>query len=116
VVVFRDRFSFQEVPMYPRNIRVEDPQEALIAEQALAMYRELRSAAANAPDGQVISVAESLAIARGRELTRKSLETVLQGEIEASEKKGLPAEPATAAAAARIAAPKRADCSRPRAL
>jgi hypothetical protein len=76
------------------------------------MYRELRQAAANAPDGQVISMAESLAIARGRELARQSLETVLQAEIEVSEKKGLPAEPATAAAGARTAANKRADSSR----
>jgi hypothetical protein len=74
--------------MYPRDIRVENPQEALIVEQALAMYREMRSAAAAAPDGQVLSIAESLAVARGRELTRKSLQTVLQEEVQAGEKKG----------------------------
>jgi hypothetical protein len=70
----------KEVPMYPRDIRVESPQEALIVEQALAMYREMREAAANAPDGAVLSMTESLAVARGRELTRRSLETVLQAE------------------------------------
>ena len=74
--------------MYLRDIRVENPQEALIVEQALAMYREMRDAAARAPDGQVLSVAESLAMTRGRELTRKSLETVLQEEIDDTEKKG----------------------------
>ena len=74
--------------MYPRNIRVESPAEALIAEQALAMYREVRDAAAAAPDGAVLSVAESLAVARGRELTRQSLETLLQEEISTTEKKG----------------------------
>lgn len=74
--------------MYPRDVRVENPQEALIVEQALAMYREMRSAAAAAPDGEVLSVAERLAMARGRELTRKSLQTVLQEEAQASEKKG----------------------------
>ncbi len=74
--------------MYPRNIRVESPEEALIAEQALAMYREMRQAATSAPDGEVLSVAESLAVARGRELTRRSLETVLQEEIVTAEKKG----------------------------
>jgi len=52
------------------------------------MYRETRDAAAKAPDGQVLSVAESLAVARGRELTRKSLETVLQDEIDDAEKRG----------------------------
>lgn len=74
--------------MYPRDIRVESPQEALIVEQALGMYRELREAAAQAADGTVLSVAESLAVTRGRELTRKSLQTVLQQEVEAVEKKG----------------------------
>ena len=76
--------------MYPRDIRVESPQEALIVEQALAMYREMRSAAANAPDGQVLSAAESLAVHRGRDLMRRSLETVLQEETTSAEKKGLP--------------------------
>jgi hypothetical protein len=74
--------------MYPREIRVESPHEALVVEQALAMYREMRTAAAAAADGEVLSVAESLAVVRGRDLTRKSLEAVLQEEIESSEKKG----------------------------
>ena len=78
--------------MYPRNIRVENPQEALIVEQALAMYREMRGAAAAAADGEVLSVAERLAMTRGRELTRQSLQAVLQEEAQASEKKGLQPE------------------------
>jgi hypothetical protein len=93
--------------MYPRDIRVENPQEALIVEQALAMYREMRSAAAAAPDGQVLSTAESLAVARGRDLTRKSLEAVVQEEIESQEKKGRSSGRARAAASAPIAASKR---------
>lgn len=93
--------------MFARDIRVESPQEALVVEQALAMYREMRSAAAAAPDGQVLSAAESLALARGRELTRRSLEAVVQEEIESLEKKGRSSAPARAAAAAPIAANKR---------
>ena len=93
--------------MYPRNIRVESPAEALIAEQALAMYREMRRAAAAAADGEVLSVAESLAVARGRELTRRSLETVLQEEIAGIEKKGRSREAVRAAGAVRIAATNR---------
>ena len=73
--------------MSGRDIRVENPQEALIVEQALAMYRKLRQAAAAAPDGQVVDVAEQLAVARGRELTRRTLEIVLQTEAHDSEKK-----------------------------
>ena len=38
-------FIFTEVAMYPRDIRIENPEEALIVEQALAMYREMRRAA-----------------------------------------------------------------------
>ncbi len=92
--------------MDPREIRVESPQEALVVEQALAMYRELRVAAAQAPDGAVMSVAESLAVARGRDLTRKSLEAVLQEEIESSEKKGRSSARVPAADAANIAGGK----------
>lgn len=74
--------------MYQREIRVESPQEALIVEQALAMYREMRTAAREAPDGEVLDRAETLALSRGRELTRKSLETVLNEEAREVEKKG----------------------------
>lgn len=98
--------------MYPRDIRVENPQEALIVEQALAMYREMRDAAAAAADGEVISAAESLALARGRELTRRSLETVLQAEIAAVEKKGRRGDAASVEASGRIVASKRDHCSR----
>lgn len=74
--------------MYPREIRVDDPQEALIVEQALAMYREMRDTAREAPDGEVFDRAESLAVSRGRELMRKSLETVVNREAQEAEKKG----------------------------
>jgi hypothetical protein len=101
--------------MYPRDIRVESPQEALIVEQALAMYREMREAATNAPDGAVLSMAESLAVTRGRELTRQSLETVLQEEVNVAEKKGRPPEPVLAEEAVSTAASKRGRLSRRRA-
>ena len=74
--------------MYPRDIRVNDPSEALIVERALAMYREMKQAADAAPDGTVFDVADSLAVARGREFTRKSLEVVLHDQAEAVEKRG----------------------------
>lgn len=101
--------------MYPREIRVENPQEALIVEQALAMYRELRQAAADAPDGQVIDVAERLAIARGRELTRRSVQTILQEEARATEKKVARSGSVPAAEAGNTGAAKRVRSSRRRA-
>ena len=74
--------------MYPREIRVDNPQEALVVEQALAMYRETRNVARDAPDGEVLDRAEVFAMARGRELTRKTLESVLNEEAREVEKKG----------------------------
>ena len=98
--------------MYPRDIRIENPAEALIVEQALAMYREMRIAAAAAPDGQVLSIAENLAVARGRELTRRSLESVLQEEARVGEKKGARCEPVRAAARGNTAGRRRGRSSR----
>jgi hypothetical protein len=69
------------------EIEVNDPQELLIVEQALAMYRDLKQVADNAPDGKVLQRAEQAAVRQGRELTRKSLETVLNAQAEDLEKK-----------------------------
>jgi hypothetical protein len=101
--------------MYPRDVRIENPEEALVVEQALAMYREMRQAAAAAPDGQVLSIAESLAVARGRELTRRSLESVLQAEAREGEKKGARCEAVLAAERESIGARKKGRSSRRRA-
>jgi hypothetical protein len=98
--------------MHPRSIRVESPQEALIVEQALAMYREMREAAARAADGEVLSVAESLAVVRGREFARRSLETVLAEEAVVVEKKGALPDAARAEERASTAAGKSGRSSR----
>jgi vancomycin resistance protein YoaR len=82
--------------MYPREIRVTSPLEALVVEQALAMVREMKRVADAAPDGQVLSQAERSAVSQGRELTRKSLEAVLSDQAEEVEKKGRVAEPVAA--------------------
>lgn len=74
--------------MYPRDIRVESPLEALVVEQALAMVREMKHAADAAPDGKVLDQAETIAVSQGRELTRKSLEAVLNEQAQEVEKKG----------------------------
>ena len=74
--------------MTARLIQVENAQEALVVEQALAMYRELNQTCKLAPDGEVLNLAEQLAVQRGRELTRKTLEAVLNAQAEEVEKKG----------------------------
>jgi hypothetical protein len=83
--------------MYPRDIRVNNPTEALIVEQALAMVREMQQTATAAPDGQVLVQVEKVAMSQGRELTRKSLEAVLNDQAPEVEKKGRRAGPVRAA-------------------
>jgi len=100
--------------MYPRDIRVNSPLEALVVEQALAMVREMKRAADAAPDGKVLDLAESIAIAQGRDLTRKSLEAVLNDQAAEVEKKGRRAEPARAAERASTAGIIRGRSSRRR--
>ncbi len=99
--------------MYRRDIRVNNPTEALIVEQALAMYREMQVTANAAPDGQVLAQVEQLAVSRGREFTRKSLEAVLNEQAEEVEKKGRAAGPAPAADHGTTEAGKNDPCSRP---
>ena len=48
--------------MYPREIRVNNPTEALIVEQALAMVREMQQTATAAPDGQVLGQVEKAGV------------------------------------------------------
>ena len=83
-----------------RMVEVRTELESILVEQALAMARELELASDAAPDGHVLAVSEALAIRAGRELTRRALEATLQRQAAPAEKKGLPADPAPAGAAA----------------
>jgi hypothetical protein len=94
--------------MPAQEIRLTDPVEALIVEQALALVRELKQTCQSAPHGQVLAQAEVIALARGRELTRRALEAVLNQQAGAVEKKGRRDAPAAAAAPAPTRARRRA--------
>jgi len=62
----------------------------LFLEQAAAFYDDMKSAASNAPYGQVIDKAEAFAVVQGRELIRSSLEAIVQEritEVEQEQKK-----------------------------
>jgi hypothetical protein len=62
----------------------------LFLEQAAAFYDDMKSAASNAPYGQVIDKAEAFALVQGRELIRSSLEAIVQEritEVEQEQKK-----------------------------
>jgi hypothetical protein len=93
--------------MAARQVVCANEREVLFLEQALAMYREMSSRAHAAPDGEVLNTAERIAIQRGRDLTRKAIESVTTAEAQEGEKKGHRAEPVpvpargTTAAAAR---------------
>jgi hypothetical protein len=105
-------FFSRRLIMLSRQMEFADEQELLFVEQAQAMFRELSARAREAPDGQVLATAETLAVARGRELTRKALERVVQTEITAGEKKGRRPEPVPAAAGGITAARAVAKSSR----
>lgn len=95
--------------MSSRKVELQDEREALFVEQALAMFREMRDVATEAPDGEVMNQAELFATSRGRELIRKGLESVLQDQAGEVEKKGRRPEDVFAEEFARIAeaSPKR---------
>jgi hypothetical protein len=86
--------------MSAQEIRLTDPVEALVVEQALALVRELQQTCQSAPHGHVLAQAELVALTRGRELTRQALEAVLNQQAEAAEKKGRRDEPVPAKAPA----------------
>lgn len=100
--------------MSARDIHVADPVEALVVEQVLAMVRELRDVCKTAADGHVLEQAEQLAVSRGRELTRKTLEAVLNDQAKEVEKKGRRRDDVLAAEIANIVDGAPGRCSRQR--
>jgi hypothetical protein len=81
-------FSHAVIFMEPRTLRLTDPVEALVVEQALALVHHLRQTCQVAPDGHILAQAELVALARSRELARLSLEAVLNEAVCPAEKKG----------------------------
>lgn len=72
------------------------PEERLVAEQAVLNLRALNETCDDAADGTVLAIAEKLAVDQGRELTRRTLQTVVDRQTQAVEKKGRPAGAARA--------------------
>ncbi len=62
-------------------------EERLLAEQAVTNFRELNRACDAAPDGQVLGIAEQLAMEQGRQLIRHTLESSLRHQAQAVEEK-----------------------------
>jgi hypothetical protein len=65
----------------------KSPKEALFLQFAQAYYQDMEAVGNNAPFGQVLNQVDAFAFENTRELGRKSLELVLQDQIEKAEKK-----------------------------
>ena len=61
--------------------------KALFLERASAYYDEMKAVTEHAPYGQPLHVAEAFAVTQGRELIRQSLQTLMQEQVDATEKK-----------------------------
>jgi hypothetical protein len=85
--------------MQPRTLRLTDPVEALVVEQALALVRQLREACQNGPHGHVLAQAELVALDQGRVLT---LQAVLNDAAAPAEKKGHRSVPVSAERPAKV--------------
>ena len=83
--------------MKRKQLQAKDDVEALVAEQAVLLVRELRKSARQAPSGKVLDHLEGVILDQGRELLGTALESSMQEEAEAVEKKGRPAESVAAA-------------------
>src|SRR5262250_551920 len=83
--------------MNPRTFQAETPLQVLLVEQALLLAKQLEATADAAPEGQVLSRVEALAVPAARELARQAVQATLQAQALAAEKKGHP--PAAAPAA-----------------
>ncbi len=83
--------------MSGRTFHAEDDLEAAAIEHALAMTRELKRLADDAPDGKVLAVAEKAAVDLRRRFVRDPLQDVLNAQAHALEQKGGAAGPVPAA-------------------
>lgn len=71
------------------SIKCRTQAERLVAEQAIAAYREVIKAMASAPQGQGLACTEAAVLAEGRPLLRSMMEQAMSAHPEAQ--KGGPA-------------------------
>ena len=74
-------------PISTPNLTPQSAAEELIVAQALALYRDSKNIADNAPHGQFLNHAEAAVITKGRELIRTTLQMLAQEKIHNIEKK-----------------------------
>jgi|SRR6516165_3570772 hypothetical protein len=86
------------------TLEVDGPAQEELIRNYHALVMELNDLALTAPNGAVIDQLEDLAIDRGRETLRASLQQAIQKRIDAAEKKGRRSGSAPAATSARTEA------------
>jgi hypothetical protein len=74
--------------MKSKQLQVRNEVEALLAEQAVLLARELEQTCTEAADGQVLDQAEGVILAKGRDLLRLALQASLQRHAATAEKRG----------------------------
>jgi hypothetical protein len=73
-------------------------QERVAIERAIAFVAEMHSLAQASPDGQVLHACEGVALDKGRDLLRLTLQQAVQARVDAAEEKGGRHAPARARA------------------
>jgi hypothetical protein len=86
------------------TLEVDCPAQEQLIRNYHALVMELNDLALTAPDAAVIDQLEDLAVQRGRETLRASLQQAVQKRIDAAEKKGRRSDSAAAARSGRIGA------------
>ena len=86
------------------TLEVDCPAQEELIRSYHALVMELNDLALSAPDGAVIDQLEDLAIERGRETLRASLQQAVQKRIDDAEKKGRRSGSAPAARSAKTEA------------
>lgn len=70
------------------TLEVDSPDQEALLRQYHAFLQEMEDLALSAPDGQVLDLCEAVALQKGQEVNRRTLEQAVQKRITAVEKKG----------------------------
>lgn len=70
------------------TLEVETPEQEALIRSYHAYIQELDELALSAPAGEVIDECESVAVTKGQDINRQTLQRAIQRRIDAAEKKG----------------------------
>ncbi len=90
------------------TLEVNSPEQEVLLRQYHGLLLELEQLALSAPEGQILDVCEAAVLKGGQDISRKTLQQVVQQRIEALEKKGRRCGVVPVAGHAKTAAPPNA--------